>query len=434
MPDLAALLDEQRSTLDQIRDLSGRTLLADEQRTLDHLVEARSTLGAQIEDAAAHRPPGGRTALYVKGNFEARKTKVTELRSIDEAATGRAYTTGEKARIAGLHGELGELDSRISSLLEQEIRSARHASTAPLLAAMDTPAGGLGQAVLDAGFELRSHASVIVPLSSLELRASTFPAVTDLNRQAPLLSPLGQDARWLWPNLPRQDAGESASIQDFRQTVRTLTGTVKRALDAVTTKATVDTTTTLANEALSQFAVTIDDVPNQILESVPTFLAYMQAEGQWQVNKALDDHVLAQIVAAGPPFGTTGANLVERARNGIATMRATGANPSLLVVNPSDAATLDLLTDAGGYVFAGRTPATSNTLWGQTVVERIGTAGTDPPYLIDAQMLGLLYMGGLKFEADPYTGFKKNLTTLRIEGNALFHVRQAEGARRIAAT
>jgi hypothetical protein len=45
----------------------------------------------------------------------------------------------------------------------------------------------------------------------------------------------------------------------------------------------------------------------------------------------------------------------------------------------------------------------------------------------------------LKIEADPYSGagganFKKYLTDLRFELKALFHVRQAEGARRIAAT
>jgi hypothetical protein len=66
------------------------------------------------------------------------------------------------------------------------------------------------------------------------------------------------------------------------------------------------------------------------------------------------------------------------------------------------------------------------------VVERIG-AGTEDPYLIDPIMLGQLYLGNLRFEADPFTGLKKNLTTLRIECKALYHVRQAEGARRVAA-
>jgi hypothetical protein len=65
------------------------------------------------------------------------------------------------------------------------------------------------------------------------------------------------------------------------------------------------------------------------------------------------------------------------------------------------------------------------------VVERIG-AGTESPYLIDPAMLGRYYMGTLRFEADPFTGFKKNLTTLRLEVKALYHVRNAKGARRVA--
>ena len=49
-------------------------------------------------------------------------------------------------------------------------------------------------------------------------------------------------------------------------------------------------------------------------------------------------------------------------------------------------------------------------------------------YLIDPMLLGQLYLGNLRFEADPFTDFKKNLTTLRIECKALYHVRQPEGA------
>jgi hypothetical protein len=77
----------------------------------------------------------------------------------------------------------------------------------------------------------------------------------------------------------------------------------------------------------------------------------------------------------------------------------------------------------------------SSPLFSLRVVERIG-AGTEPPYLIDPQMLGVLFLGTMRFDADPYGGgnFKKNLTTLRIETNELMHVRNANGARRIAAT
>jgi hypothetical protein len=49
-------------------------------------------------------------------------------------------------------------------------------------------------------------------------------------------------------------------------------------------------------------------------------------------------------------------------------------------------------------------------------------------------MLGMLYLGIARFEADTFTGFKKNLTTLRVEVTGLYHVRNSDGAPRIAAT
>ena len=54
--------------------------------------------------------------------------------------------------------------------------------------------------------------------------------------------------------------------------------------------------------------------------------------------------------------------------------------------------------------------------------------------MLDSNMLGRLYLGSMRLDADPFTGFTKNLTTLRCEVKALFHVRNAKGARRIAAT
>jgi len=114
-------------------------------------------------------------------------------------------------------------------------------------------------------------------------------------------------------------------------------------------------------------------------------------------------------------------------------MRADGANPSVAVLNPTDAASLDLSADAGGYVFATRDVGSSSPLWGLRVVERIG-AGTEAPYLLDVGMLGRFYLGTLRFEVDPFSGFSKNLATLRLEIKSLYHVRNAKGARRVAAT
>jgi hypothetical protein len=250
----------------------------------------------------------------------------------------------------------------------------------------------------------------------------------------PQIVPMGTDRRFLYPNLPRTDVEGASAVQDFKQSARTLTGSVQRKLDATSTKANVDVTLALVTEALSQFAVTINDVPNAILESVPLMSQSLNNEGRFQVDKALDAHLFSQIVAAAPPFGVTGADLITKIRNAVASMRAEGANPTIAVQNATDAASLDLSADAGGYVFPTGDSGSGSPLWGFKIIERTSAAGTEPPYLIDPNMLGRLYLGTARFEAEPYTGFKPNLTTVRVEVKVLFHVRDAKGARRIAAT
>jgi len=115
-------------------------------------------------------------------------------------------------------------------------------------------------------------------------------------------------------------------------------------------------------------------------------------------------------------------------------MRAEGANPTIAVVNATDSAALDLSADAGGMIFPTRDVGTASPLFGLTIIERTSATNAEPPYLIDAGMLGQLYLGAARLEADPFTGFRANLTTLRVEVKGLFHVRNAKGARRLAAT
>ncbi|WP_395159856.1 hypothetical protein [Ilumatobacter sp.] len=290
----------------------------------------------------------------------------------------------------------------------------------------------LTEAIVDAGFDLKRRPSV--EIKAFDALKSSFPDVGEWNPSTPQMVPLGRDSRWLWPNLPSEDAGNKSAIQDFKQTARTLTGTVKRNLDATSDKANVDTTTVLVNDPLVDFAVTINDIPNAVLESVPQFAAFMESEGQFQIQQAIDAHVMAQIEAATPDSGLTGTNLIEQTRNAIGAMRAVGARPRLAVLNPTDSVELDTYTESGSgaYVFPTRSTNTASPLWDLNVIERIG-AGDEAPFLIDPQMLGVLYLGGMRFDADPYTGFRKNLTTLRVEIKGLFHVRNIQGAYKILA-
>ena len=132
--------------------------------------------------------------------------------------------------------------------------------------------------------------------------------------------------------------------------------------------------------------------------------------------------------------------MVAILRNGITAMAADGFTPNLAVLNATDAATLDLTQDtAGSYLFALRDTGEASPLWGLRLVVRTSTAGTEPPLLVDTSRVGVLYMGTMRIDLDPYAGvsgdnFETNRTDIRAEVNVLMHVRNARAARRLAAT
>ena len=360
---------------------------------------------------------------------ERARTAFTEILTRAETEE-RDLTSEEATEHRDLVGEARELDDEIEKALEGQIAEARAQATRE----PEVETRTLGGEILKRGFNLKTQPSVTIAADDLvETRAQTVPAVNSWARLPGVLVPLGQDQRFLFPRLNTTSTGEATTVLDWKQSVRTLTGTVARTLNAVTSKATLDTTTAAVVEDLQQFAVVLPTIPNQILESIPAFTDFMNSEGSFQIAKAIDTHVLAQIVASTPLFSNVGTTLIDKIRTQIGTMRGSGANPTILVLNPTDATSLDLLADAGGYVFATRATGTSSPIYGTTVVERIG-GGSDPIYLIDPDMLGVLYMGSMRFDADPYTGFTTNTTNLRVEVNALFHVRNSQGAYRIAAT
>lgn len=63
-----------------------------------------------------------KTLEIVRANFSARAEKMEELRSIDEAANGRAYTEDETTTVETRRNELKAIDERIAAQLEIEVR------------------------------------------------------------------------------------------------------------------------------------------------------------------------------------------------------------------------------------------------------------------------------------------------------------------------
>jgi hypothetical protein len=220
-------------------------------------------------------------------------------------------------------------------------------------------------------------------------------------------------------------------VSDFRQTVRGVTGTVERSPVATTEKARLGVGIEHVLDPSRQLAVLLDEVPNAVLAAAPLFRRFFDSEGRLAIDKALDAHVLGRILAADPPRGLTGDGLVEQTRHAVTAMRAAGHSPSVLVVNPEDAADLDLAVDGGGsYVFDVAAAGSASPLWGVRVRE---VPGLTAPLLLDPIALGSLYLGRLAVEADPFSGFSRNVTALRFEVNALMHVRDVSAARVLAA-
>lgn len=372
---------------------------------------------------------------------EAHRNRLERMEEINDTALaeGRDLTPAEDREYRELSAELDQL---VAMIRQQERKREAYwdrresepvndplLDTPPADARYGLTAGsepvGLARAIREAGWHLRERPSV-----RLEAR-HVFPAAGDL-RPGVIggVMPLGRDERFLWPLLRRQvlEPGQTA-VRDFRQTGRTVTGTVERALDATSEKARLELTVEHVDEALRQLAILIPGVPNIILESLATAAEFFRAEATYQLNRALDEHVYAQIVAANPPQGATGDDLVATVRRGIAAMRAAGARPTILVLNPDDAAELDLLKQPGtsDYLFTTRQAGAASPLWGLTVVER-AEPDDAPPVLIDPDRLGRLHLGDIQFLADPFSGIAVNTTNLRFEVPALFVVRDATAA------
>ena len=241
-----------------------------------------------------------------------------------------------------------------------------------------------------------------------------------------------QDRRFLYPAFPQQGLDvETLSIVDFRLTSEPgLTG-VERDPTSTAEKAVLDIDVDVETNDIRQFAVTIDEVPVKLFDVEPALREFLGREGRYALDKALDAHVIAQIEAATPPSGSSGPMLIEQARNAVASSRALGANPTVLALNPTDAAALDLTTTGAdsAYVFATRDSGSASPLWSLEIRE--STTVTDP-LVIDPLLAAVLYIGNASILVDPYTGMKRNVVDIRIEFEAFLHVRDVSGLWTIA--
>jgi hypothetical protein len=385
--------------------------------------------------------------MYSRESFES--NLATAERIVNQAKSeGRGLTADEKQRA---EAAIATAQAAKTGILPPDV-AAKQAEDAAFrdrlegLMAGTGAGGGLGEPFAKAmadridpsgKFEVKGGGSARLSAFSALAKAPNLGGAGNWSvTQGPVV-PLGQDRRWVYNNLPTADAGDATHIQDHRVTAAAVAGDVDRALTAVTPKAVLSPTIVAATAAMRQMAVIVDGLPNALLAGVDGLRQVLDGQGRFTVQTALDQHVYAQLVA-GAPNGNAGANLVAQIRTAVGAMRAAGHEPDLLVLDPADAATLDLFEDTGGsLLFATRTTGASSPLFGLTVVESQAAAAADP-LLVASQSVGQLYLGGLSIDLDPFAGvggenFRRNLTDVRFELSALMHVRDVSGAYRIGA-
>jgi hypothetical protein len=263
--------------------------------------------------------------------------------------------------------------------------------------------------------------------------------------------PLSKDTRFLYPLLKQQQVEQGdLSLAEFKQSgTRTVSGAVERDPAAVTEKAKLALGLELVTPSLKQLAIFADAVPSKlfpaveglgdgggIVGAVPTgglLLEWLRTELAYQLDKALDSHTLAQLVAAKPAFSETGTTLIQKIRNAVSAARANGANPTILAVPPKVAIELDSLEDAQKRpIFPTGAVGGSSPLYGLNVVEL--QSEEHSPVLIDPLVLGVVYFSLGTLLVNPFVGASKNLVDVRLEFDCLTHIRDVSGAYAISAT
>ncbi len=231
--------------------------------------------------------------------------------------------------------------------------------------------------------------------------------------------------RWLYPVLQSAPFGSSSgdlAATDFVLDVTqdALTG-VEIAPATDTEKSVLTPDIGLANPVARTFAIVNEGLPEQLFSNQDALRAALSADLGRRLSESFDSHVVWKIEAATPPHASTGSDLVTKIRNAIADARDLGSTPTHVALTPSDCATLDLSEDGAGHmIFRVDREGSGSPVWSLQVRE---VPTISHPTLIDPVLLGLSYYAGATILVDPYTGLSSNQVRVRVECEAVFHVR-----------
>lgn len=275
-----------------------------------------------------------------------------------------------------------------------------------------------------------------IPWERFEERAVTWSASIDLLNQADRQGvPLGWDARYAWPAIPRVavEAGVTSVsvLTQVSTTADAVTGVI-RAVDATTDKAEVETTIDFLNTPLSGVAAVESGIPNVYLES-PAVNGIIETDLRRTVNEGLDGIVNATFAASDnqPPGSDP---LPTSIRKAITVLQAYGYAPDTVILTPTAAEGLDTLVSGvtGGdadYVFGA-----GNFASGVYGLRRVVSKVVTDPVVLDSTAYAKLYASPVRLARFEERDGRSNTSLVRCELHAACGVERQDAAVRVAAS
>ena len=178
-------------------------------------------------------------------------------------------------------------------------------------------------------------------------------------------------------------------------------------------------------EPLKMIANVQTGTPNILLQNT-SFRSWVNNDLVAAYRAALDYHCVTEIGSASIPTGGGGGNVYEDVLFTQEVVRAAGYDPSLVVMSPSDALAVQLLTMSSGVTYAfGQAPPTI------VVSPSVEDGGG---FVCDPGALGVLFLGPAQFAVFEEDAGSTNTSTVRFESSGLFLVQRADAAASLSAS
>ena len=293
--------------------------------------------------------------------------------------------------------------------------------------------GTLADQLLNAGWDHKSHPVAMADIHAVletksggvESKAGSLDGGSSIQDAVPYrytAPELGFDTRFIQPSLPTENVPPDATgVSSYVQKSRSLAATndMIRTIAAVTAKPETNTVAEVVNPALKQIATVSTGTPNVLIAN-PNFRSWVNNDLTLAFRRAVDAHIVAQVTAASIQNGDGGIGAYESILYAQEAVRAAGYNPTLIVVSPTDALTIQLLEQASGvtYTFPQQLPT--------MVVSP--SVDDDEGFVCDPSALGTFYVSPFTLAAFEEDAGSTNASTVRAEANGLFIVQRPDAA------